>query len=91
MTEAQTAAPQPEPDENDDNDKSYDLALCQKQRCAGFAFMLESVVEHNNYVDCDALEGVVRLAHDIAEKAEQLYECVRQRDLGAYHKREARQ
>jgi hypothetical protein len=62
---------------------AYDLAYRMKDRCGGFAYLLENTAEHVGYVDDKDFEGIARLAKDIAEKAIELYERVRLEGLEA--------
>jgi hypothetical protein len=48
-----------------------------KQRCAGFAYLLENLAEVVGYIEGAEIEGIARLAKDIAEKASKCYEIVR--------------
>ena len=56
---------------------AYDLAFHMKDRCRGFAYLLENTAEHVGFIDGKDVEGIARLAKDIAEKAVELYERVR--------------
>ena len=62
---------------------AYDLAFRMKDRCRGFAYLLENTAEHIGFIDDKDFEGIARLAKDIAEKAVELYERVRLEGLEA--------
>ena len=73
----QTTTTQEAPDDDEDKGGDYDLAYHMKQRCAGFAYLLENTAEHVGFIDGKDVEGLAQIAKDIAEKAAELYECVR--------------
>jgi len=73
----QTTTTQGAPDDDEDKGGDYDLAYHMKQRCAGFAYLLENTAEHVGFIDGKDVEGLAQIAKDIAEKAVELYECIR--------------
>jgi hypothetical protein len=74
----QTTITQEAPTGDEDGDGgAYDLALFMKQRCAGFAYLLKNTSEHVGFIETKDVDGIARLAEDISEKADELYECVR--------------
>jgi len=62
---------------------AYDLAYRMKYGCEGFAYLLENTAEHVGFIDGKDVEGIAQIAKDIAEKAVELYECVRREGLEA--------
>jgi hypothetical protein len=56
---------------------AYDLAFHMEDRCRGFAYLLENTAEHVGFIDGKDVEGIARLAKDIAEKAVELFDRVR--------------
>ena len=79
----QTTITQETPTGDEDEGGAYDLALFMKQRCAGFAYLLENTSEHVGFIETKDVDGIARLAKDIAEKADELYESVRAQRLEA--------
>jgi len=73
----QTTITQETPTGDEDEGGAYDLALFMKQRCAGFAYLLETTAEGVVFINAENVEGIAQIAKDIAEKAAELYECVR--------------
>ena len=73
----QTTIAQEAPTDDEDEGGAYDLALFMKQRCAGFAYLLETTAEGVVFINAENVEGIAQIAKDIAEKAAELYECVR--------------
>jgi hypothetical protein len=64
------------PPSDEDEGGAYDLALFMKQRCAGFAYLLENTTENVGYIESKEAEGITQIAKDIAEKAVELFERV---------------
>ena len=72
----ETTIKQEAPTGDEDEGGAYDLALFMKQRCAGFAYLLENTTEHVGYIESKEAEGIAQIAKDIAEKAVELFERV---------------
>jgi hypothetical protein len=73
----QTTIAQEAPTDDEDEGGAYDLALFMKQRCAGFAYMLENTAGIIADISSEDMEGIAQIAKDIAEKAVELFERVR--------------
>jgi hypothetical protein len=72
-----------------ETDSVFELALLQKERTAGFAFLFDAMVDSVTWADSDELRGVARLAADIAEKSAELCEAARSKDLAAQERENA--
>jgi hypothetical protein len=72
-----------------ETDSVFELALAQKERTAGFAFLFEAMVDTVSWADSDVLRGVARLASDLAEKSAELCEATRSKDLASDGREEA--
>jgi hypothetical protein len=75
MTDQTTIKQETAPSDEDEGG-AYDLALFMKQRCAGFAYLLENTSENVGFIERKEAEGITQIAKDIAEKAVELFERV---------------
>jgi hypothetical protein len=66
-----------------------ELAILQKERTAGFAFLFDAMVDSVSWADSDELRGIARIASDIAEKSAELYEAIRSKNLATNERENA--
>ncbi len=60
-----------------DHECSYEQALALKERTKGFAALIGALSEYRISVDESEMEGIARLALDISESAERLFQRIR--------------
>ncbi len=79
----ETTIKQEAPTGDEDEGGAYDLALFMKQRCAGFAYLLDNTAGIIGTINTEDMEGIAQIAKDIAEKAGELFERVKAEVLEA--------
>lgn len=73
-----------ETDTEDREDRAYELALYLRNRCRGFACLLEAAFEHQTGFDFEEGEGIAQLAKDIAETAGECFELIRAESIARH-------